>query len=277
MSLAVGCSEPSGPMPPDEDPIAEAAYDAIASTYADDVESNAYNAHLEFPATTDLIPAVDGRHVLDAGCGTGVYTEWLREEGADVTAVDVSREMLDEARERVSSASDGDGGLDDDTWDGGPDPDDVTFHRANLGAPPFEFADADAFDGIVSALVLGYIEEWRPVFEEFARILRPGGFVVFSTGHPMNEFPLDDGDLELGERNYFDVEAAVKDWAVDVPYYRRPFGEVCNPVIEAGFQLDAVVEPRPTAEFERERPDRYDKESRYPVFLVIRASLPPAD
>lgn len=54
-------------MPSDEDPIAEDAYDELAGDYADDVETNPYNASLEFPATSDLVPEVAGDRVLDAG------------------------------------------------------------------------------------------------------------------------------------------------------------------------------------------------------------------
>ncbi|WP_276254069.1 class I SAM-dependent methyltransferase [Halomontanus rarus] len=234
-------------MTADDDPIAKAAYDELADTYAADVRTNAYNAELEFPATSSLIPDVAGKRVLDAGCGTGVYTEWLVDQGADVVGVDVSDEMLGHAIEQVG--------------------DRAAFRQADLGAP-LEFATAQSFDGIVSALALSYVEDWRGVFSEFARLLRPGGFFVFSTGHPLDEFPPENDEAE----NYFEVERLSKEWDVDVPYYRRPFSEMLNPLLENGFQLDTVVEPQPTAAFEDQRPERYEKESRYPVFLCVRAT-----
>lgn len=234
-------------MTADDDPIAKAAYDELADAYAADVRTNAYNAELEFPATSSLIPDVDGKRVLDAGCGTGVYTEWLVDQGADVVGVDVSDEMLGHAIEQVG--------------------DRAAFERADLEAP-LEFATARSFDGIVSALALSYVEDWRGVFSEFARLLRPGGFFVFSTGHPLDEFPPENDEAE----NYFEIERLSKEWDVDVPYYRRPFSEMLNPLLENGFQLDTIVEPQPTEAFAEQRPDRYEKESRYPVFLCVRAT-----
>jgi SAM-dependent methyltransferase len=77
-------------MPADDEPIARAAYDELVDAYAVDVRENAYNAHLEFPATTSLLPDVAGERVLDAGCGTGVYSAWLVEHGAEVVGVDAS-------------------------------------------------------------------------------------------------------------------------------------------------------------------------------------------
>jgi SAM-dependent methyltransferase len=237
------------PMPPvdGDDPIAKAAYDELADQYAVDVRENAYNAHLEFPATSGLVPDVDDARVLDAGCGTGAYTEWLVDQGAEVVGVDVSDAMLDHARDAV-------------------DDDAATFHQADL-ADPLDVADDDAFDGIVCALALSYVRDWESVFAEFHRILRPGGFLVFSTGHPLDQFGPDAPDAE----NYFDVERLAKEWDVDVPYYRRPFGEMMNPLLDNGFRLDRVVEPQPTEAFRDARPDRYEKESTHPVFICVRA------
>lgn len=234
-------------MPPDDEPIARAAYDELADTYAEDVTSNAYNAEIEFPATSSLIPAVDGKRILDAGCGTGFYTRWLVEQGADVLGIDASEEMLDHAIEQ-----------------GG---DRATFTQADL-SEPLDFLEEESFDGIVSALVLSYVKDWNQVFSEFHRVLRSGGFLVFSTGHPIDQFPPEN---DQGE-NYFELEELTKTWAIDVPYYRRPFSAILNPVLENGFKLETILEPQPTAAFKKRRPDRYEKESRYPVFLCIRAS-----
>ncbi|MCU4740340.1 class I SAM-dependent methyltransferase [Natronoglomus mannanivorans] len=237
-------------MTADDDPIAKAAYDELAETYATNVRTNAYNAELEFPATSSLIPDVAGKRILDAGCGTGVYTEWLVERGADVVGIDVSDEMLGHAREQV-----GDG-------------DCTEFRRADL-EEPLEFATVRSFDGIVSALALSYVEDWRQVFSEFARVLKPGGFLVFSTGHPIDEFPPENDEAE----NYFEVERLTKEWDVEVPYYRRPFSEMLNPLLENGFRLETIVEPQPTDAFAEQRPERYEKESRNPVFLCVRATM----
>jgi ubiquinone/menaquinone biosynthesis C-methylase UbiE len=232
----------------------EAAYDTVADTYDDDVENNAYNAELEMPGTTSLVPDVAGRRVLDAGCGTGIYSEWLRARGAEVVGVDASREMLARARERL--------GVGDAERDGPP----VEFHRADL-AEPLDFPD-ESFDGVVSALVLDYVEDWHATFAEFARVLRPGGFLVFSVGHPVEEY-VDNEDV-----TYFDREQVTKQWDVEIPYYRRPLADVLEPLLDAGLRLDGIVEPEPTDRFRELRPEAYEKESRQPVFLCLRAVCP---
>lgn len=206
-------------MSDENDPIAKAAYNELADTYAEEIRSNPYNAYLEFPGTTSLIPSVEGQRVLDAGCGTGVYTEWLLEQGAAVVGVDASPAMLEYAQDRLGDEAD--------------------FYEAELGAA-LDFADGRAFDGIVSALALGYVKDWHQTFAEFERILKPGGFVVFSTAHPFDQFHDDDDD---GTGTYFDVELCRKEWEIEVPYYRRPLSEIINPLLKTGFELDSILEP----------------------------------
>ncbi|WP_323171960.1 class I SAM-dependent methyltransferase [Natrialba sp. PRR66] len=231
-------------MTTEEGPIAKDAYDKLADTYAQDVENSAYNAHLEFPGTTALIPDVDGKQILDAGCGNGRYTEWLLDQGGEVVAIDVSTEMLTRATERCGGRAE--------------------FHQADLGAP-LDFATADEFDGIVSGLALDYVQNWHQPFTEFARLLKPGGFFVFSVIHPLDEYNID------GDMNYFEVEQRTKEWEPPVPYYRRPFSDVLSPLLETGFRVDAITEPQPTDAFKEQRPERFEKESKQPVFLCLRA------
>lgn len=236
-------------MAPEEPPSVEAAYDRLARSYGSRGD-DPYRADLEFPATTRLVPDVAGERVLDAGCGHGRYAEWLLERGATVVAVDSSAEMVEHARERLG--------------------DRATVHRATLGES-LEFADDGAFDGIVSGLALHYVEDWEPVFAEFARVLRPDGFLVFSTHNPVDDYVAFDAE------NYFEVECEQMTWSaagepVEVPFYRRPFSEVITPLIEAGFRLEEVVEPTPTEAFAERRPESYQKRSTYPTFLCIRAS-----
>ncbi|SEW18760.1 class I SAM-dependent methyltransferase [Halobacterium jilantaiense] len=231
--------------PPDDRTPAE-AYDELAAGY-EDVEAGAYNAHLEFPGTTSLLPGVDGTRVLDAGCGAGRYTEWLLDRGADVVGVDASEAMLDRAADRVGGRA--------------------TLHRGDL-AEPLSFAADSEFDGVVSALALDYVADWEATFAEFERVLAPGGFLVFSVRHPVDEFDPD------GDANYFETERRTADWAADAPYYRRPFSAMFDPLLDAGFRTDAVHEPQPTEAFAEQRPERYETESREPVFLCVRAVAP---
>lgn len=232
-------------MPSDDDSIVAAVYDEIAAKYAQEMETNPYNTELEFPGTTALIPDVTGKRVLDAGCGSGLYTEWLVDQGAEVVAMDASENMLSQAKKRLGTQAE--------------------FYQGDL-EDRLDFAEDEAFDGVISALVLHYLKDWRQPLAEFARVLKPGGFLVFSVGHPVEEY------VDNENVNYFETEQFENEWwSVEIPYYRRPLFEMLSPLLEAGFQLDGIVEPQPTDAFKEKQPEAYEKESQQPVFLCLRA------
>jgi SAM-dependent methyltransferase len=236
-------------MSSEESPTVEEAYEELSETY-DVQEASPYCADLEFPAMKELLPDVAGARVLDAGCGQGRYAAWLVEQGADVVAVDENAEMLEQARRRVGERAE--------------------IHRGDI-TEPFEFVDDESIDGIVCGLSLHYVEDWRDAFEVFARALRPGGWLVFSAQNPVDEYVAFDAE------NYFAVEEQTMTWPagddeVEVPFYRRPFAEAINPLLETGFRLEELVEPTPTPGFEEKKPDSYEKRCTYPTFMCVRAT-----
>ena len=237
-------------------PLALEAYEALAEAYAAAVDTKPHNAYYERPATLSLLPQVKNKRVLDAGCGPGVYSAWLIENGAEVIAVDASRKMIELARRRLGS--------------------EVQISQADLGQP-LAFLESSYFDIVLSPLVLDYIEDWRSTFAEFHRVLRPGGHLVFSVGHPHFDYKY------FGSTNYFATELVGSEWKgfggmrVYVPTCRRPLSEVINPLGEAGFHLEKIVEPRLTEEFREAAPEQYQELMREPVFLCVRArSMKPA-
>jgi 2-polyprenyl-3-methyl-5-hydroxy-6-metoxy-1,4-benzoquinol methylase len=56
-------------------------YDSIARRYAAKIDERPWNAPYERPATLALLPDVNGKDVLDAGCGHGWYADWLARKG----------------------------------------------------------------------------------------------------------------------------------------------------------------------------------------------------
>lgn len=233
-------------------PIALEAYEALAESYAALVDTKPHNAYYERPATLSLLPAVAGKQVLDAGCGPGVYAEWLAKNGAEVVAFDVSAKMVQLAKERVGAKA--------------------RVLRADLELP-LDFLKNESFDIVLSSLAMEYVREWEPVFSEFCRVLRRGGHLVFSVEHPSSTFVR---HVYRGEGNYFRTELVYLEWCgfeerVNMPSYRRPLGAMINPLLNAGFVLERILEPQPTELFKQADPESYERLSRMPGFLCVRA------
>ena len=81
--------------------IAYEAYEKLADAYAEQIDTMPHNAYLERPATISLLSEVNGKIVLDAGCGPGSLAEWLLDQGATVIGVDASPSMVKHAHKRV--------------------------------------------------------------------------------------------------------------------------------------------------------------------------------
>lgn len=232
-------------------PVAHRAYERLAAGYDREGDTKPSNAYLERPATLSLLPDVGGSAVLDAGCGAGHLAAELRDRGATVVGLDVSRAMLAYARDRAPEAD---------------------FVRADLGRDlPF---DDDSFDGVASSLAFHYVADWEPLFQELRRVLAPDGWVVCSVQHPHADFE------EYGDaRNYHEVERVSATWdafgeEVKVSAYRRPLSAMLGPALSAGFRLDRLLEPTPTEEYRQADPERYEYEATRPNFLCLRLVVP---
>jgi SAM-dependent methyltransferase len=101
-----------------------------------------------------------GSSVLDAGCGTGEHTLRLAGFGFQCVGVDLSRPVLQKAKERARFE-----GLTAR----------VSFHCNDLAELPF--ADA-SFDAVHCRGVVMHIPHWERVIAELCRVLRPGGGLV---------------------------------------------------------------------------------------------------
>ena len=105
-----------------------------------------------------------GQRVLDVACGTGVVAVTAARHGADVTALDLTPELLSVARDNAQIA--GVAG---------------SWHEGDGETLPF---DLDSFDVVVSQY--GHMFAPRPdvAVAEMLRVLRPGGVLAFSTWPP---------------------------------------------------------------------------------------------
>ncbi len=143
----------------------------FANCYEDARRAQAY-AHLEFARTYLLayrdLPAIIAEHVtgtdaLDFGCGTGRSTRFLQKLGFRVTGVDISADMLAQAR-----ASDPAGD-----------------YRLIPGGDFRQFAPG-SFDLVLSAFTFDNIAAGQkvPLFLQLADLLKPAGKILSVVSAP---------------------------------------------------------------------------------------------
>jgi len=116
---------------------------------------------LEEPVVKSILQNFPPGDTLDAACGTGRYSLFLKSLGHRVTGVDISEDMLQLARKKDKT---------------------IRFMRGDLNALPF--ADG-LFDLVVCGLALHYADNLKSTINELARIVHPGGHIVISVVHPL--------------------------------------------------------------------------------------------
>jgi phosphatidylethanolamine/phosphatidyl-N-methylethanolamine N-methyltransferase len=120
-------------------------------------------------AAVNRLSQTAGRRVLEVGVGTGLALPHYRPE-LEVVGIDLSREMLLKAQERVR------------------DERLVAVHGLlEMDAEATAFAD-DSFDIAVAMFTASVVPDARKLFAEMSRVVRPGGHLLF-----VNHFAADDG------------------------------------------------------------------------------------
>jgi ubiquinone/menaquinone biosynthesis C-methylase UbiE len=143
---------------------AEQAYNSWASQY--DTNENK-TRDLEAKALREVLSMISFDSVLEIGCGTGKNTEWLLQKAEQITAVDLSEEMLSRAKEKIQSEK-------------------VEFVRADINSD-WDFTQK-TFGLIGFSLVLEHIENLDHIFKEVYKKLNESGYVYIGELHPFKQY-----------------------------------------------------------------------------------------
>jgi trans-aconitate 2-methyltransferase len=173
----------------------------------------------------DRLPLRGDETVLDAGCGAGRVTEDLlkRLPRGRVIALDISANMLSEARERLAPI-------------GG---DRVSFIRADLQ----DFELSEQVDAIFSTAAFHWVHDHPKLFAVLFRALRPGGHLVVQCGGGPNIAALLARADELMRSDPY--AGYFEGWSG--PWEFAGAAETAERLGTAGFiDVDTSIEPKPT-------------------------------
>jgi SAM-dependent methyltransferase len=210
------------PQSPDEPgPVAVgvlAAYDAVAGAYDAQLADELDHKPLDRALLTAFLELVGSGAIADIGCGPGHVTRWLAARHADVIGIDLSPGMIDIARRRAPK---------------------LTFAVASMVELP---AGQAAWAGIVAAYSIIHLtpDERARACAEFARVLRPGGWLLVA-------FHVDGPGFAAGDVN------GLTSWfgeRVELDFYFLDPDEVVSQLESAGFSVVARLERQPSPEVE---------------------------
>lgn len=178
-------------------------------------------------AQVRLLPELAGADVVELGCGTAYFSGWLARRGARPVAVDASAKQLALARELQVAYG-------------------VDFPLVHADAERVPRPDA-SFDLALSEYGASSWcdpDRWLP---EAARLLRPGGLLIFLTVGPLLTVcaPADGG--KAGDRlvrDYFGLRrVTVPEWGTTE--FQLPYGGWVRALRHGGFTVEDLTELRP--------------------------------
>ncbi len=167
-----------------------------------------------------------------------------------MTGFDSSTGMLEQARQRLGAGAD--------------------LQVAALGRP-LPFGDG-AFDDVIAALVLHYLEDWGPPLAELRRVLRPGGRLIVAVDHP---FAIVGLQREAGLKpDYFATYNWTEEWTmggqtVPMSFWNRPLHAMTDAFTAAGFRISVISEPHPVPEARELFPDELTAKPSVLCFLFF--------
>ncbi len=107
----------------------------------------------------DLLKSGKGEVILDAGCGTGIFTLDILSSGSKVVGLDISVPMLIQARKKLKG---------------------FPFRMVVADMLRLPFPES-LFDGVVSITALEFVRDAKGAVKELFRVTRKGGTIVVAT------------------------------------------------------------------------------------------------
>jgi len=112
----------------------------------------------ELALVLDLLKPVRDDNILDAGCGTGVFTREITSSCNNVVGMDISLPMLKKAQSKINTG----------------------FSAVKADMLNLPFSD-EIFSKTVSVTAIEFIVDAKRALTEMARVTKPGGIIVAAT------------------------------------------------------------------------------------------------
>lgn len=227
-------------------------------SYMDLRSGRNFNDLLEQPAILSLLPDIEGKDVLDIGCGYGANCFLFSQKAKSVTGIDISRRMLQSAQKENCAPN---------------------IRYENLAMEDLERLDG-SYDLIFSSLAFHYCLDFDSLIKACFSHLRPGGWLLFSQEHPITTASknTDRRYVKDEEGNTFfkiadyqsEGERHIRWFVDDVVHEHRKISTIINTLAHNGFEITDCIEPVPERKAVKILP-ALERDLIKPSFIIFKA------
>lgn len=158
---------------PSQERLVIETFDRLSKTYSDDRYSGSSSAAHSFivrrQRVYELLKGCKKGRLLDVGCGPGVMTEWLVDNGFEFFGIDISKEMITRCEKKFGHIR--------------------SVHFSVGRIEGLEFPDS-FFDIVICMGVVEYLEDDSATIREMSRVLKPGGNLIVTLPNRLSPFNL---------------------------------------------------------------------------------------
>lgn len=204
-----------------------------------------------------LFPILQGKNVLDLGCGYGWHCKYSVEKGAaQVLGIDLSHKMIEEAKRRNMERR-------------------IEYRVCAI--EEYEYPD-NMWDFVISNLALHYIEDIVQIFQKVHRTLKPNGVFLFNIEHPVFTSGVGQDWIysKEGKPQYWPIdnyfmqgERKTQFLGCDVVKQHHTITQILMGLLKNGFDIEVVEEAEPPKEMMNI--PGMENELRRPMMLLVKA------
>lgn len=211
------------------------------------------NNAIEGPVLFELIGSVEGKKVLDLGCGDASISEELMAKGCQsYVGIEGSKRMAEAAAKTLEG----------------------TRSKVVMSTLEKWQPEEGAFDLVLSRFVLHYLSDLEELMKKVHSSLVPGGKFIFSVQHPVLTSSTRTAEAKEAKTDwivddYFNMGERKEPWiGKSVIKYHRTTEEYFLLVKSAGFSVEDTREGTPFPEnFDLE--EEYKRRKRIPIVLLF--------
>ena len=248
----------------------ETSWGSVASWYDKHLNSDdTYHTQVIFPNLIRLLGDIKDKKVLDLACGQGIFSRILKEMKADVTGVDIAKELIEIAEKKNRTEH-------------------ISVHYFTTSSDDLFMLKNNTQDIVICVLALQNIEKLQDTLSEVKRVLKKGGRFLFVLNHPCFRIPKASswGYDEKSDTQYRRIDEYISESKTKIDMtpgsnkdkkftvsFHRPLQVYIKALHKYGFAVSRLEEWQSHKGSEKGPRQKAENKSRkeIPLFLVVEA------